>query len=146
MLVTNDGGVSNARNSSTNIAWQDRLDACPQVVAFFGSVPGLAFLHRLVLAFHVVLVEIGACGIRLVCLRLQMTGLHRFVGASYGTQQRITRRVEEAIVAYRREETERLARAMAPQDITGIGTGGRPVTQRKNWAVFARSAARAARS
>jgi hypothetical protein len=49
-------------------AWQDRLDACPQVVAFFESVPGLAFLHRLVLALHVVLVEIGACGIRLVCL------------------------------------------------------------------------------
>ena len=26
-------------------AWQDRLDACPQVVEFFESVPGLAFLH-----------------------------------------------------------------------------------------------------
>ena len=49
-------------------AWQERLDACPQVVEFFESVPGLAFLHRLVLAFHVVCVEIGACGIRLVCL------------------------------------------------------------------------------
>ena len=48
--------------------WQDRLDACPHVVEFFESVPGLAFLHRLVLAFHVVFVEIGACGIRLVCL------------------------------------------------------------------------------
>ena len=34
-------------------AWQDRLDACPQVGEFFESVPGLAFLHRLVLAFHV---------------------------------------------------------------------------------------------
>jgi hypothetical protein len=32
-------------------AWrarQDRLDACPPVVEFFESVPGLAFLHRLV--------------------------------------------------------------------------------------------------
>src|ERR1700739_1316365 len=27
-------------------AWQDRLDACPQVVALCASVPGLAFLHR----------------------------------------------------------------------------------------------------
>jgi Family of unknown function (DUF6399) len=41
------------------------------------------------------------------------------VGTSYGTQQRINREVEAAIVAYRREETVRLARDMAPQDITG---------------------------
>ena len=55
-------------------AYQDRLDACPAVVAFFQSVPGLAFLHRLVMALHVVCVEIGACGIRLVCLLLQTHG------------------------------------------------------------------------
>jgi hypothetical protein len=99
-------------------AWQDRLDACPQVVEFFESVPGLAFLHRLVLAFHVGCVEIGACGIRLVCLLLQMTGLNRFVGASFGTQQRINRRVEEAMVAYTQTETPRLAQHMTPKDIT----------------------------
>jgi hypothetical protein len=49
-------------------AYQESLDECPAVVAFFQSPPGLAFLHRLVLAFHVVCVEVGACGIRLVCL------------------------------------------------------------------------------
>src|SRR5215468_4929042 len=106
---------------STLQAWrlyQDRLDACPAVVAFFHSVPGLAFLHRLVMALHVVCVEIGACGIRLVCLILALTGLNRFVGASYGTQQQVNRHVEEAIVAYRREESARLAHAMPPKDIT----------------------------
>ena len=89
---------------STLQAWRvyaDSLDACPAVVAFFQSVPGLAFLHRLVIAVHLVCVEIGACGIRLVCLMLKLTGLHRFVGASYGMQQQVNRRVEEAIVAYR---------------------------------------------
>ena len=65
--------------------WQERLDACPQVVAFFESGPGLAFLHRLVMALHVVFVEIGACGIRLVCRFLELTALNRFVGASYGS-------------------------------------------------------------
>jgi len=99
-------------------AYQDRLDACPEVVAFFHSVSGLAFLHRLVIALHVVCVEIGACGIRLVCLFLELTGLNRFVGASYGTQQQVNRGVEEAIVAYRREESARLAHAMPPKDIT----------------------------
>jgi hypothetical protein len=99
-------------------AWQDRLDACPQVVAFFESVPGLAFLHRLVLALQVVCVEVGACGIRLVCLLLQSTGLDRCVGASSGTQQQVNPHVEEAIVAYRQEESARLSHEMPRKDIT----------------------------
>jgi hypothetical protein len=106
---------------STLQAWRtyhDRLDACPTVVTCFHSVPCLAFLHRLVIALHVVCVEIGACGIRLVCLMLELTGLNRFVGASYGTQQQVNRRVEEAIVAYRSAESARLAHEMPPKDIT----------------------------
>jgi Family of unknown function (DUF6399) len=106
---------------STLQAWRtyhERLDASPAVVAFFQSVPGLAFLHRLVLAIHLVCVEVGACGIRLVCLLLTLTSLDRFVGASYGTQQQVNRRVEEAIVAYRRDESLRLAHEMPPKDIT----------------------------
>jgi hypothetical protein len=102
-------------------AWrtcQERLDECPAVVAFFHSIPGLAFLHRLVLAIHLVCTEVGACGIRLVCLLLKLTGLNRFVGASYGTQQQVNRRVEEAIVAYRQEESARLAHAMPAKAIT----------------------------
>src|SRR5499433_1349156 len=99
-------------------AYQEHLDECPTVVAFFHSPAGLAFLHRLVIALHVVCVELGACGIRLVCLLLELTGLNRFVGASYGTQQQVNRRVEEAIVAYRHDEHARLAHAMPPKDIT----------------------------
>lgn len=105
---------------STLQAWrvyQENLDEHPAVVAFFHSVPGLACLHRLVLAFHLVCVEMGACGIRLVCLVLKLTGLHRFVGASYGTQQQVNRRVDEAIVAYRHEERARLAQEMPRKDI-----------------------------
>ena len=98
--------------------WQERLDACPQVVAFFESGPGLAFLHRLVMALHVVFVEIGACGIRLICRFLELTALNRFVGASYGTQHQVNQHVEEAIVAYKHEETARLAQVMPPQEIT----------------------------
>jgi len=90
----------------------------PRSWRFSKSVPGLAFLHRLVLAIHLVCVEVGACGICLVCLLLQLTGLNRFVGASYGTQHQVNRRVEEAIVAYRQEESARLAREMPAKDIT----------------------------
>ena len=99
-------------------AYQERLDESPAVVAFCHSVPGLAFLPRLVLALHPVFVEVGACGIRLVCLLLKMTGLNRFVGASDGTPQRVNRRVEEAIVVYRHEESTRLAHKRPTKEIT----------------------------
>ena len=62
--------------------WHDTLDSCPHVAAFFQSGPGLAFLHRIVIAFHLVCVEVGACGMRLVCLFLPLTGLNRLVAAS----------------------------------------------------------------
>jgi hypothetical protein len=75
-------------------------------------------LHRLVVALHLVYTKVGACGIRLVCLFLRITGLDRFVGASYGTQHQVNRQVEEAIVAYRQEESARLAREMPAKDIT----------------------------
>jgi len=87
-------------------------------MAFFPSVPGLAFLHQWVIALHRVCVEIGACGIRLGCLLLKLTGLHRFVGASYGPQHRVKRHVEEAMGAYRQEERTRLAQELPAQERT----------------------------
>jgi len=45
-------------------------------------------------------------------------GPRSVVGASYGVQQRVNGRVEEAIVAYRREESARLAHEMPAKDIT----------------------------
>jgi hypothetical protein len=98
--------------------WHGTLDICPHVAAFFQKGSGLAFLHRIVIAFHLVCVEVGACGIRLVCLFLNLTGLDRFVAASYGAHQQVNRRVEEAMVAYRQEETTRLAQGMPRKDIT----------------------------
>jgi Family of unknown function (DUF6399) len=99
-------------------AYQESLDAHPAVVAFFHSSPGLAFLHRLVLGIHLVCTEVGACGIRLVCLLLKLTGLDRFVAVSYGIQQQVNRQVEEAIVRYRQEESARLAKDMPAKAIT----------------------------
>src|SRR5436190_12994666 len=99
-------------------AWHDTLDSCPHVAQFFQSGPGLAFLHRLVLALHLVCVEVGACGIRLVCLFLTLTGLDRFVAASYGSQQQVNRQVEQAMVDYRHTETARLAKDMPRKTIT----------------------------
>src|SRR6266705_5835355 len=98
--------------------WHDTLDICPDVARFFQSDPGLAFVHRLVMAFHLVYVEVGACGIRLACLFLKLSGLDRFVAASYGAQQQVNRQIETAMVAYRQSETARLAKDMPRKDIT----------------------------
>jgi hypothetical protein len=98
--------------------WHDGLDICPYVAEFFQSGPGLAFLHRLVIGFHLVCVEVGACGIRLVCLFLHLTGLDRFVAASYGAQQQVNVHIEQAIVDYDQTEPPRLAKAMPHKDLT----------------------------
>jgi hypothetical protein len=71
-----------------------------------------------VLALHLVCVEVGACGIRLVCLLLNLTGLDRLVAASYGAQQQVNLQVEQAIVDYRQAETARLAKDMPRKTIT----------------------------
>src|SRR6516164_3833087 len=98
--------------------WHDSLDICAHVAEFFQSSPGLAFFHRLVIAFHGVCVEVGACGLRLVCLFLHLTGLDRFVAASYGAQQQVNRQVEAAMVVYHQDETARLGKAMPYKDLT----------------------------
>src|SRR2546425_3855731 len=98
--------------------WHDTLDMCPHVADFFQSGPGLAFLHRLVIAFHLVCVEVGACGIRLVCLCLHLTGLNRFVAASYGAQQQVNLHVEHAMVTSHHDATVRLAQDMPHKDLT----------------------------
>jgi hypothetical protein len=54
----------------------------------------------------------------LACLFLKLTGLGRFVAASYGTQQQVNRQIEQAIVAYRQTETTRLATDMPHKNIT----------------------------
>jgi hypothetical protein len=63
-------------------------------------------------------VEVGACGIRLVCLFLHLTGLDRFVAASYGAQQQVNVQIEQAMVTYRHDETARLAQDMPRKDLT----------------------------
>lgn len=101
--------------------WQQRpgkLEAAPEVVAFFESPEGLAFLHRLVVAVHVVITLLGSGGIRLVGVLLELTGLDRFVAASYGAQQRLSGLIEAATVDFGQQETARLAQGMPPQKIS----------------------------
>lgn len=97
---------------------KEGIDAAPEVVAFFESAVGVAFLHRLVLAAHFVMTLLGPCGIRLVCLFLESSGLDQFVAASYGAQQQASVVMEEAVVTFGKEEKEHLAAGMAIKQVT----------------------------
>jgi len=106
---------------STLQHWLERkagIDADPELVAFFESSAGVAFLHRLVLAAHLVMTLVGPCGIRLVCLFLELTGLDHFVAASYGPQHQVATALEQAVVEFGQTERQRLAADMPPKAIT----------------------------
>jgi hypothetical protein len=94
------------------------IDADPEVIAFFESPVGLAFLHRLVIAAHLVFTQVGPCGIRLICEFLELSELDRFVAASYGSQQQVSRKMEEEIGSFGKQERARLATGMAPKKIS----------------------------
>jgi len=66
------------------LARKKEIRAEPELVAFIESPVGQAFLQRLVLAAHMVITLVGAGGIRLVCLFLELSGLNQFVATSYG--------------------------------------------------------------
>ncbi len=88
------------------------------LVAFFGSVEGVQWLHRLVLALQFVITLRASGGVRLVCECLELSGLSAFVGASYGSQQGLNAALEQAVVAIAAEQRAALAADMAPRAVT----------------------------
>jgi Family of unknown function (DUF6399) len=98
-------------------ARQENIDADPDVAAFFALPAGVAFLHRLVLAFHFVNSFLGAGGVRLVCTYLELSGLAQFVASSYSPQRKVSVEIEKQICAFEKEEDARLATGMKPKQI-----------------------------
>jgi hypothetical protein len=96
---------------------QRRLDLDPVVAGFFDSPPGLAFLHRLVVAAHLVFCLQGSAGLRLLCLFLRLCQLDRVVAASYGSRQQFAATLEQAVVDFADGQLQHLAPGMAPKDI-----------------------------
>jgi len=61
---------------------------------------------------------LGPGSVRQVCQFLELTGLDQFVAASYGSQQKFSVAIEESVVDFGKEETERMAKGMPPKEIT----------------------------
>jgi hypothetical protein len=106
---------------STLQSWvhrQDTLDPDPVLAAFLDSASGLAFLHRLCTAAHLVFCLQGPCGVRLLSAFLRLARLDRVVAASTGATQARQVQLEQAVVAFGQQQRQQLAAGMAPRDIT----------------------------
>ena len=110
---------------STLRAWQQQkqqlLQHCglaTEVVEFFESSAGLSFLHQMLAAAHLVFGQASDAGIRSLCEFLEMSGLHHFVAASYGSQRAAAEEMENLIVQFGQEEDQRLGDQMQPRNIS----------------------------
>ena len=106
---------------STLSGWLKQKQSIPapaDEVAFFESPAGLRVLHRIQVAAHLVMSLMGACGIRLVCQFLDLSGLGPFVASSYGAQRQVAKQLEAETVKYGKEERARLAALMSPKAVT----------------------------
>ena len=106
---------------STLQHWLERrqgIDAQPELVAFFESEVGIAFIHRLLVAAQFVITMLGTSGVRRVCLFMELSGLDRFVAGCYGAQRQVNQALEEAIISYGEQERRRLSAMAKPKTIT----------------------------
>ncbi len=100
------------------LARKSSLDLDPEVVRFWESPAGVAFLHRLVLAAHLIFTQVGPCGIRSLCQFFELSRLDRLVAPSYGAQQHVSVSIQEKINCYAEQEQARLAKQMPSKQIT----------------------------
>ena len=104
--------LSTRRQRMQSSQWPDRS------VRFLESPDGLAVLHRVVTAAHLIFVQANNCGIRDLCAFLELSGLDEFIAASYGAQQDIAREMESLLIAFGKHEDRRLAAEMPPREIS----------------------------
>ena len=105
---------------STLRHWQERrgeIEEDINVVAFFTSPSGVAFLHRLMVAIHFVTSFLGTGGVRLVSTFLELSGLSSFIASSYGTQRKTSKEMEKAICTFEKQEEKRLGAEMESKKI-----------------------------
>jgi hypothetical protein len=96
---------------------QQRLALDPRASRFFDSPQGLAFLHRLVAALHLVFSLQGCAGLRLLTQFLRLTELDRLIAASHGARQQFAALLEQAVGDFADAQRQRLAAAMPARAI-----------------------------
>lgn len=90
----------------------------PTLATFMESPAGAELLHQLVVAALFVFTLRGPDGLRLVSEFLDMSGLDRFVAASYGSVQKLVVQMETLVVEFGAEQRKKLAKEMRPRSIS----------------------------
>jgi len=111
-------GVARSTLQDGGVAAVEGQEAPAALVAFVQTPEGVQWLQRQVLAAHFVITLLAGAGVRVVCQYLELSGLSAFVGASYGTQQRLTVALEALVVAVAAEQRRALAEDMPRRQIT----------------------------
>jgi len=112
------GGLGVARSTLRGWRAMVPLDGMPPEVAACLSTPaGARWLHRLVVAMHLVVTLRAGAGVRLVCELLSLSGLSAVVGASYGSQYAVNVQVQEAVVGQAQQLRSALAVDMPPREV-----------------------------
>ena len=89
-----------------------------KTVRFLESSGGLAVLHRILTAAHLVFVQANSCGIRNLCAFLELSGLDEFIASSYGAQQDMAQQMESLLIQFGNEEDQRLSAEIPPRAIS----------------------------
>ena len=95
--------------------WQNRQDSImdhPEAKAFFDSPVGLAVLHRILIAAHVVVTFRGGNGVQLVSEFLELSALALYVAPSLNAQQTVNCCLEELTNAFGYAQRQLLSQAM----------------------------------
>jgi len=93
----------------------------PEVVAFFESPAGIAFLHRLLVAALLIFHTSGGCGLPSIHTFLVISTLHGFIGSSLGTLHKISSQIDQLLKEFGESERQRLGALMPNRKITGCG-------------------------
>lgn len=91
----------------------------PNVVEFFESSSGQAWLHNMYIATFLIFHHNGNSGIPDLHEYFEMTGINRFVGTSISALQKVSKTIDMQIISFGNEESERLAKNMPHKNISG---------------------------
>lgn len=91
----------------------------PNVVEFFESSSGQAWLHNMCIATFVIFHQNGNSGIPDLHEYFDMTGVNMFVGTSISALQKVGKTLDKQTIVFGEEESERLAQNMPHKNIPG---------------------------
>ena len=100
------------------LARKENIESDLEIIAFFESLSGVSFLHRLMVSLHFIFTKVGVASSYNVSDFLELSGLSAFVGSSVTTQKRISRQMDQQLILFSQKETQQLAQRMPKKRIT----------------------------